>query len=106
MTEDASAGTLTATPDLKSLGEEESKTRFLAVMGEVIGVDTVVPGDHFLDVGGDSLSAAILIDWISQEFGVEPELDWFFESQTVQDLADTWWNKVRTEAQGSGEDQA
>lgn len=106
MTEDASTGMLTATPDLKSLDETATKARFLEVMGEVIGIDEVAPGDHFLDVGGDSLSAAILIDWLSQEFGVEPELDWFFESQTVQELAATWWNKVLVEAGGSGGDQA
>lgn len=82
-----------------SLDEQQSIARFVAVVGEVIGVDNISPGDHFLDVGGDSLSAAILIDWIAQEFGVEPELDWFFDSQTVKELAGKWWAKVR--AQGA-----
>jgi acyl carrier protein len=79
------------------LDEQQSINRFVAVVGEVIGVDQISTTDHFLDVGGDSLSAAILIDWIAQEFGVEPELDWFFDSQTIAELAGKWWGKVQTE---------
>jgi acyl carrier protein len=79
------------------LDEQQSIARFISVVGEVIGVDNISAGDHFLDVGGDSLSAAILIDWISQEFGVEPELDWFFDSQTVEELAGKWWGKVQAQ---------
>lgn len=98
MTQEASpvAAPAAATPELDD--EQKSVARFIAVVAEVIGVDELSPSDHFLDVGGDSLSTAIIIDWIAQEFGVEPELDWFFNSQSVQELAETWWAKVKESA--------
>lgn len=102
MTEDASADMLAAMPNPRSLDEKESTTRFLIVMAEVIGIDEVPLGDHFLDAGGDSLSAAIFIDLISQEFGVEPELGWFFDSQTVRELVGKWWDKVQSGARCPG----
>ena len=74
--------------------KDDSVARFLTIVGEVIGVDDV-PGDqHFLDIGGDSLSVAIIIEWVDQEFSVEPELDWFFEAPTVDEIAAQWWSKV------------
>jgi|SRR5579875_548577 len=83
-----------ATPDLQSLSEQESKDRFLAIVAEVIGVEQLDTSEHFLDAGGDSLSTAIIIDWIGKDFGVEPEFDWFFDSQTIQELVGRWWDKV------------
>jgi acyl carrier protein len=62
----------------------------------VIGIDEVPADQHFLDIGGDSLSMAIIVDWIGQEFGVEPEIDWFFESQDMRELVSRWWTKVRS----------
>jgi acyl carrier protein len=96
MTQEASS-VISSAAESALLGEHQSIARFIAVVGEVIGVDNISAGDHFLDVGGDSLSAAILIDWIAQEFGVEPELDWFFDSQTVEELAGKWWGKVEAQ---------
>jgi acyl carrier protein len=94
MSEATQVDSTTATPP-RQLDEKQSVSRFLAVVAEVIGLDEVAPEKHFLDVGGDSLSAAIFIDWIAQEFGVEPELDWFFESASLQELADRWWSRVQ-----------
>jgi acyl carrier protein len=99
MTQEASAVATATASGSQPPDEQKSIARFIAVLGEVIGVDSISPGDHFLDVGGDSLSAAILIDWIAQEFGVEPELDWFFDSQTVEELAGKWWGKVQSSGQ-------
>jgi len=64
--------------------------RFYAVIKEVLGVE-VQPGTHFLDLGGDSMDAVIIADMVVEEFGVGPELDSFFVSDTVQDLAEKWW---------------
>lgn len=72
--------------------------RFMEVVGEVIGIDDVPRDQHFLDIGGDSLSMAIIIDKVGQEFSVEPELDWFFDSPTVQAVADKWWGKLQGES--------
>lgn len=72
----------------------EAETRFLQIVGEVLGVDQTPADKHFLDIGGDSLSMAIVIDWVAQEFTVEPELDWFFESDTIGDVAHQWSAKL------------
>jgi acyl carrier protein len=77
---------------------DKTKTlsRFYAVIAEVIGLDNVATDAHFLDVGGDSLSAAIIIDWLAQEYGAEPELDWFFNSKDVAEIGEQWWKKLDT----------
>ncbi|NUT33595.1 MAG: acyl carrier protein [Hamadaea sp.] len=83
-----------ASPRLTAADKSASTQRFVDLVGEVLGVDAVSPGQHFLDAGGDSLSMAIIIDWVAQEFSVEPELDWFFESETIGEVAERWWAKV------------
>lgn len=85
----------TAAPDPQTLDEQQATTRFHAVVGEVIGIDEVPLDKHFLDIGGDSLSMAIIVDWIGQEFGTEPEVDWFFECQNLPELTGRWWQKMR-----------
>jgi acyl carrier protein len=68
--------------------------RFLTVLSEVFGVPDLTLTDHFLDIGGDSLDAVIVMDRIDLEFGVRPELDMFFQSESVADLAHRWWQMV------------
>jgi acyl carrier protein len=68
--------------------------RFLTLMAEVFGLDELTPTDHFLDLGGDSLDAVIVMDRIDLEFGVRPELDLFFQSENVRVLAERWWDMV------------
>ena len=95
MTQEVTTATPPPISNPEPLDEQQSIERFFAVIGEVVGVDRVPPNEHFLDIGGDSLSMAIIIDWIGQEFATEPEVDWFFESQDLQDLAQRWWAKVK-----------
>jgi acyl carrier protein len=95
MTQEATAGTAPAVRDPKTLNEQETSARFYEVVAEVIGVENFPLDQHFLDIGGDSLSMAIIIDWIGQEFGTEPDVDWFFESQDLQELAGRWLAKMR-----------
>jgi len=98
MTQEASPATGSG---LQSLSEQQSKDRFLAVVSEVIGVEQLDASEHFLDAGGDSLSTAIIIDWIGKDFGVEPEFDWFFDSKSIEELAARWWDKVSGLAQAA-----
>lgn len=94
MTHEATAeATSTTTRDPRTLTAQEATTRFHAVVAEVIGVESYALDQHFLDIGGDSLSMVIIIDWIGQELGTEPEVDWFFESQDMKELGDRWWAK-------------
>ncbi len=77
------------------LGKDAGLDRLYAVITEVLGV-TVNPATHFLDLGGDSMDAVIIADMMVEEFGVGPELDSFFVSDTVAQLADTWWSAFST----------
>ena len=81
-----------------ALEKEASTQRFVAIVCEVLGVESVSTDQHFLDAGGDSLSIAIIIDWVAQEFSVEPELDWFFESESIDVVTQRWWSKVEAAA--------
>ena len=78
--------------------KEASTQRFVAIICEVLGVENVPTEQHFLDAGGDSLSIAIIIDWVAQEFSVEPELDWFFESESIDMVTQRWWTKLEEAA--------
>src|SRR5438552_8912738 len=56
-----------------------SVERFLSVVKDVLAAQEIDRNKHFLDVGGDSLDAVIVSEAILGEFGIGPELDWFFE---------------------------
>jgi acyl carrier protein len=83
---------------LTALDRDASTRRFVDIIREVLGVETLPTDQHFLDAGGDSLSIAIIIDWVAQEFSVEPELDWFFESESIDVVTQRWWAKVEAAA--------
>jgi len=68
--------------------------RFLTLLAEVFGLDELTPTDHFLDLGGDSLDAVIVMDRVDLEFGVRPDLDLFFQSENVRMVAERWWDLV------------
>ena len=55
---------------------------------EVLGVDRIGPDDDFFELGGHSLAALRLSGRIRDAFGVEVELDRFFEAPTFAALAE------------------
>jgi acyl carrier protein len=58
-------------------------TSWQQVLGrKLIGVD-----DNFMDLGGDSLGAMVLLDLIAEKFGVEIPLDRFFDALSARELA-------------------
>ena len=81
-------------PDPGQEDRSASIARFLTVLGEVFGVPDLAPGDQFLEIGGDSLDAVIVMDRIDLEFGVRPELDMFYQSESLGALAERWWRMV------------
>ena len=85
------AATSTSEPAPARREKTRTVARFMTVVGEVIGVDPVPAGEHFLDLGGDSLDAVIVTDILIGEFGRGPELDWFFEIGSVEGIAEEWW---------------
>lgn len=49
-----------------------------SIWAEVLGNETLTVGDHFLDLGGDSLDAMRCASKIRKELGVELTLQEFF----------------------------
>lgn len=45
------------------------------VWGEVLGRRRVAAGDNFLDLGGDSMTATLLLDLTNERFGVDLSFD-------------------------------
>ncbi|MBL1082328.1 non-ribosomal peptide synthetase [Streptomyces actinomycinicus] len=58
-------------------------TRVAGLFAEVLGVSAVGPQDDFFDLGGHSLAAALLIVELENRFGLQVELDDFFDEPTV-----------------------
>jgi acyl carrier protein len=81
---------MTGVSESAVLDKASGYARLYAVINEVLGV-VVEPATHFLDLGGDSMDAVIIADMMVDEFGVGPELDSFFVSDNIQELADKWW---------------
>ena len=71
-----------------------SVERFFSVVKDVLAAQEIDRNKHFLDVGGDSLDAVIVSEAILGEFGIGPELDWFFECSTVNEVAEQWWTEL------------
>ncbi|MBV8472848.1 MAG: hypothetical protein JO107_07160, partial [Hyphomicrobiales bacterium] len=54
---------------------------------KLLKCERVGAGDHFMDLGGDSLLAPILANRIEAKFGVRPELEEIF-TRSFGELAD------------------
>jgi thioester reductase-like protein len=61
--------------------------RLAAVWASVLGLDRVGRGDHFLELGGNSLLAVVTVARIRDAFGVELPVRRLFEHPTVEGLA-------------------
>jgi acyl carrier protein len=67
--------------------ERTLQDRIAAHWRDLLEVDRVQPGDHFIELGGNSMLATMLANRIEQELGVRP---------TVTDLFDTLHNVAAT----------
>lgn len=63
------------------------RERFTALVSEVLE-EPVAQTDHFVDAGGDSLTAAVLVNMIVDQDGFVPPIIWFFQAETVAEIAD------------------
>lgn len=63
------------------------RSEILEQAGTLLKCETVDAGDHFLDIGGDSLVAPVLARRIEARFGVRPQLEDIF-TMSFGELAD------------------
>ena len=69
----------------RPLSAEES--RIAAIWRRVLGCGEISPEDELPALGGDSLSAAIILAEVQAEFGITGPLASFFDRPTVENLA-------------------
>lgn len=65
----------------------ETEERLVAYLSDLLHVENVGVDEDFFDLGGDSLSALTLTQWIRDEFGVEMRPVVLFEAASVEALA-------------------
>lgn len=65
----------------------ETEERLEHIWREVLGIDRVGINDHFLDLGGDSLTAMQIVARITNQMGIAPDLSTLFTAQTVAKMA-------------------
>jgi acyl carrier protein len=58
------------------------------VWSEVLGRPRVFAGDNFLDLGGDSMTAVLLLDLINERLGVDLPLDELLAAPSLSAIAD------------------
>ncbi len=65
----------------------ELESRLVEIWQTVLGCERVGIDDHFLDLGGHSLKAAVVVGRIYSQLGIEVPMRWLMEHPTVESLA-------------------
>ena len=59
-----------------------------SIWNDVLQIESVGPHEHFLDLGGNSISAFQLLSKVHERCGIELSLREFFTCLTIAELAD------------------
>lgn len=76
-----------APPDCEGATRQSVAVRLAHIIAALLEVDAVAPDDDFFRIGGHPLLGAVLIDRVSQMFGVTLTPRQLFEAPTVAELA-------------------
>ncbi|MFB7816379.1 amino acid adenylation domain-containing protein [Paenibacillus chitinolyticus] len=74
-------------PEMGAGPDDGVEAELIRMWQEVLGVSTVCAHDPFFQLGGDSLTATVLLSRIRKTFGVQIPLGELFHRQTVGSLA-------------------
>lgn len=66
-----------------------TETALAEVWRDVLGRRHVAAGDNFLDLGGDSMSATLLLDLTNERFGTDLTFDELLTLPSLRDVAAT-----------------
>jgi acyl carrier protein len=67
--------------------ETPTELALAAIWAEVLGRTRVAAGDNFLDVGGDSMTAVMLLDLVNERLGTDLTFDVLLAVPSLRDLA-------------------
>jgi acyl-CoA synthetase (AMP-forming)/AMP-acid ligase II/thioesterase domain-containing protein len=81
------SSTLSTSTEEYEAPEEGTEEQLAALWKELLGLAVVGRRDHFFEIGGDSVLAALLCDRIGSEFGRQVNLIQLFESPRLYQLA-------------------
>jgi acyl-coenzyme A synthetase/AMP-(fatty) acid ligase/acyl carrier protein len=62
---------------------------FVDMIADVLGIDAIARDDNFVDIGGDSLTAAQVVIRIEREYGVRVRASQVLESPTISVIEDS-----------------
>ena len=68
--------------------KDKIEAELIEIWQTVLGIQNIGVHDEFLEIGGESLLAAVIVEKISERFSVEIPLPSFFSSITVSSLAE------------------
>jgi amino acid adenylation domain-containing protein len=77
--------------------KDDFEAELIEIWQAVLGIQNIGIHDEFLEIGGESLLAAIIVEKISERFSVEIPLPLFFSNLTIASLA-TEILRIRAEA--------
>ncbi len=63
----------------------QMEQRLAGYWGELLGLQEIGPGDHFISLGGNSLLATMLANRIEEDLGVRPMMGELFN--TLEEVA-------------------
>lgn len=69
------------------LPTNELEEKILSIWKEIVGIEHLGIDSNFFECGGDSISCTQLLSMIYIEFGVEIELEYFFENPTISSIS-------------------
>jgi amino acid adenylation domain-containing protein len=74
--------------DADAVPRTETQTAVATIWSELLKVDGIGIHDDFFDMGGDSMTAIVLMVRVSSTFGVDLELAVLFERPTIAELSE------------------
>ena len=84
--------------------ETDIEKKVAALWADAVRLDRIGIDDHFLEIGGQSLQAVLLLSHVQEMFGVEVQFKEFLDAPTVRKLSEHIEAALRAGAGGVRDD--